>query len=122
MSFSKTKAAQALFYLNALIWLGFGLYTLMNMLGRYPDGTITVYVIGFMMLGNVGAMCFSGILLGWQNKWFYFFAVFVLVSNIVLTVTDQFGFFDLTTLILDLVIFWLLISIRKNYLSHEANT
>lgn len=122
MSFSKTKAAQALFYLNALIWLGFGLYTLVNMLGRYPDGAITVYVIGFMMLGNVGAMCLSGILLGWQNKWFYFFSIFVLVSNVVLTVTDQFGFFDLATLILDLVIFWLLISIRKNYLSHEANT
>jgi hypothetical protein len=75
-----------------------------------------------MMLGNVAAMCLSGILLGWRNQWFYFFAVFVLVINIVLTVTDQFGFFDLATLILDLVIFWLLISIRKNYLSHEANT
>jgi undecaprenyl pyrophosphate phosphatase UppP len=122
MSFSKTKAAQALFYLNALIWLGFGLYTLVNMMGRYPGGAITVYVIGFMMLGNVCAMCLSGILLGWQNKWFYYFAVFVLVSNIVLAVTDQFGFFDLATFILDLVIFRLLISIRKNYLSHEANT
>jgi len=29
--FSKTKIAQGLFFLNALIWLDFGLYTLWGM-------------------------------------------------------------------------------------------
>jgi hypothetical protein len=122
MPFSKTKTIQALFYLNALIWLAFGLYTLINMAGRYPGGVITVYVIGFMMLGNVGMMFLSGILIGKQNKWAYFFAMFVLVINIISTVTDQFGFFDLVTLLLDLVIFGLLISIRKHYTSNETNS
>jgi hypothetical protein len=122
MPFSKTKTVQALFYLNALIWLAFGLYTLINMAGRYPGGVITVYVIGFMMLGNVGMMFLSGILIGKQNKWAYFFAMFVLVINIISTVTDQFGFFDLVTLLLDLVIFGLLISIRKHYTSNETNS
>lgn len=122
MSFSKTKTVQVLFYLNALIWLAFGIYTLINMIDRYPGRVITVYVIGFMMLGNVGMMFLSGILIGKPNKWAYFFAMFVLVINIILTVTDQFGSFDLVTLLLDLVIFGLLISIRKHYTSNETNS
>lgn len=113
---SKTKLAQGLFFLNALIWLGFGLYTLWGMAGRYP-GHITVYIIGILMLGNVGAMLLSGFLLGRQNNWFFYFAIFVLVINIILTVTDQFGFFDFITLVIDLVLLGILISIRKQYFS-----
>ena len=113
---SKTKLAQGLFFLDALIWLGVGLYTLWGMAGRY-SGQITVYVIGILMLGNVGAMLLSGFLLGRQNKWFFYFAILVLVINIILTVTDQFGIFDFITLIIDLVLFGILISIRKQYRS-----
>ena len=112
----RLKIAQNLFYLNAVIWLAFGLYTLFGMAGRYPDQTITVYIIGFLMLGNVGAMALSGFLIGKPRKLFYYFGVFVLVINIILTVTDQFGIFDLLTLLLDLVLLALLISLRQQYL------
>ena len=69
-----------------------------------------------MMLGNIGAMPISGFLIGKYNKWFFNFTVLVLVGNIVLTFTDQFGFFDFATLIIDLVLLGILISIRKRYL------
>jgi len=110
------KNAQRLFFINALIWLALGMYTLIGMVGRYP-GQVTVYVVGVMMLGNVAAMALSGILLGRTNKWFYYFAMSVLIVNILLTFTDQVGFFDLATFVIDLIIFWILISIRKQYLS-----
>ena len=112
---SRIKFSQGLFFLNALIWLAFGTYTLFGMAGRYPN-QIILYVVGVMMLGNVGAMTLSGILLGRQNKWFYYFAIFVLVINILLTFTDQVGIFDLATLVIDLALFGILISIRKQYL------
>jgi hypothetical protein len=110
-----TKTAQILFFINALIWLGFGLYTLVGMASRYP-GQIVVYIVGVLMLGNVAAMALSGFLLGKQNKMF-FFAIFVLFINILLTFTDQFGLFDLATFVLDLVLLATLISIRKQYLT-----
>ena len=113
---SGTKTAQVLFFINAMIWLAFGLYTLLGMVSRYP-GYVMVYIVGVLMLGNVTAMALSGFLIGKKNKWFFFFALFVLAINILLTFTDQFGFFDLATLVLDLVLFVILISIRKQYLS-----
>jgi len=117
MSFkSNARTAQVLFFLNSLIWLAFGIFTLFGMAGRYPN-QITLYMVGITMLGNVGAMALSGILLGRNNKWFYYFAMVVLVINILLTFTDQLGFFDYATLVIDLVLFGILISIRKLYLS-----
>jgi hypothetical protein len=113
---SNIKTAQGLFFFNALIWLAFGIYTLFGMAERYP-GQVTVYVVGIMMIGNVGAMALSGILLSKQNKWFYYFAVFVLAINILLTFTDQVGFFDIATFAVDIVLFGILISLRKQYLS-----
>jgi len=105
-----------MFFLNALVWLALGTLTLAGMAGLYP-GQITGYVVGVMMLGNAGAMALSGILLGRQNKGSYYFALFILVINILLTFTDQTGFTDLATLAVDLVLFGILISIRKRYLS-----
>ena len=109
-----TKTAQILFFINAMIWLVFGLFTLSGMASRYP-GHSMVYIVGVLMLGNVIALALSGFLLSKHNKWFFFFAVFVLVINILLTFTDQFGLFDLATFLLDFVLFVLLISIRKQY-------
>ena len=109
------KIVQVLFTLNAVIWLSFGLYTLFGMADRYPGQTIIVYVFGYLMLGNVGAMVLSGYLTGKPKRSFFYFGVFVLVMNIMLTVTDQFGFFDLVTLLIDLILLALLISLRKQY-------
>jgi len=67
------------------------------------------------MLGNVGAMALSGYLIGKHNKWFFYLAVLVLVFNIILTMTDQFVFFDFITLVIDLILLGILISIRKQY-------
>ena len=111
---SNTKIAQGLFFLSSLIWLAFGAYTLLGMAGRYPN-QITIYVVGIVMIGNLGAMALSGFLLSKQNKRFYVFALLVIVVNILLTFTDQFGLFDFITMVIDLVLFGFLISIRKQY-------
>ena len=105
---SPIRLAQALSFLSDAIWLLFGIYTLTQMAGRYPAQSMTVWIVGILMLGNCAAMLLCGVGLATQQKIFYYLALAVLVINIVLTVTDEFGILDLITG---------LIATRRRYLS-----
>ena len=109
------RVAQALFFLNAVIWLVLGVVSLVRMTNGNPDHTITAWIVAILMFGNAGAMLWSGVGIGKQQKRFYYLAVAVLIVNIILTVTDQFGILDLITLVIDLALFGLLIATRKRY-------
>lgn len=105
----RLKAAQFLFYLNAIIWLGFSVYLVLEM--AYFDNGVSTLIIGLFMLGNAGAMLLSGIMLGKRNKWFYYFAILVLAINIILAFTDQLGLADLVTFMIDGILLGILISL-----------
>jgi len=114
------EIARGLFFFNAAIWLVNSLFTFLEILHLYTrqaNQKIIAIVILSLMLGNVVAMAISGFFISKRNKWLYYFAIFVLVVNIILTFTDQSGFFDFATLVLNLILFGILISIRKQYLS-----
>ncbi|MCX6029164.1 MAG: hypothetical protein NT169_07650 [Chloroflexi bacterium] len=111
------RAAQAVFFLNAAIWLQFGVLSLIRMAGGSPDRAITAGIVAILMFGNVAAMLLCGVGLGKQQKRFYYLAVAVLVVNILLTVTDQFGVLDFITLVIDVGLLALLIATRSRYLS-----
>jgi hypothetical protein len=108
-------AVQALFFLNAAIWLAFGIGSLVRLAHRNPDQPITAAVVAILMFGNVGAMLGAGLGLGRRRRWLYTLALLVLAVNIILTVTDRFGIFDLITLIIDVALLGLLIATRKLY-------
>jgi hypothetical protein len=114
-TFNRVKMAQNLFFLNAIIWLVFGSVSLISMENGDSDRIFTLLVIAMMMFGNAGAMAFSGWGIGKARKSSYYLAVAVLIVNIILTVTDQFGIFDLITLIIDLVLLGTLCTVRKRY-------
>ena len=112
------KITQALFYLNVVIWLGFGLISAAWMINNRGSTPVTVAAfVTIFMFGNAAAMLICGLGLGTRSKWFYFLAVAVMVVNIILTFTDQFGWPDLLTLVIDVLIFILLIIIRRRYLN-----
>jgi hypothetical protein len=108
--------AQYLFGLNAVIWLIFGIFGILRLAGGSSTPTITLWVVTSLMFGNVGAMLLAGLWLGKQSKWAFFFALAVLSFNILLTFTDQVGFFDILTAIIDLGLLGLLLYDRKKYL------
>ena len=108
------KAAQCLFLLNAAIWLLFGVISLARMASNSGQA-IAALAVAFLMLANVAAMAVAGIVLARQNSWIYFFSLGVLLVNIVLTFTDQFGVFDFITLLLDALLLGLLIGTRSHY-------
>ena len=109
------RAAQALFFLNAVVWLAFGILWLVDTAGRTPVQATTAWITGILMLGNVGAMLLSGIGLGTRRRLFFLFALVVLVVNLVLTLTDQVGLFDWITLGIDLVLLALLVATLRLY-------
>jgi|MudIll2142460700_1097286.scaffolds.fasta_scaffold507011_2 uncharacterized membrane protein (DUF2068 family) len=109
------KIARWLFILNAAIWLAFGLYTLVRMSGEGWGSPIAMVVIAILMAGNAGLMFLIGVCLKGVKQWAYYLAIAVLIVNIILTFTDQFGLLDLATLLLDLVILTLLLAARVEY-------
>jgi hypothetical protein len=107
--------AQALFYLNAAIWMIFSVVTMGYIQYDPPVPIMVQWVIAVLMVGNAGAMAFSGYFLSKKARWSYLLAVIVLSINIILTVTDQVGIFDWITLLIDLVLMIILLTLRKEY-------
>ena len=62
------------------------------------------------MFGNAAVMLWSGVAIGKRQKRFHALALAVLVINIVLTFTDQFGLFDLLTLLIDVALLGILLA------------
>ena len=109
--------AQILFFILAAIWLLFGILSLIRMANGATDQTITMWVVAVLVVANAGAMLVAALGLRNRHRLCYYFALALLVANLVLTVTDQFGIFDLITLLIDTALFALLIGTRKRYLS-----
>jgi uncharacterized membrane protein (DUF2068 family) len=103
--------ARAMFFLNAAIWILFSILTL-----RRTHGS-TAWIVAILMAGNAGAMLLAGWGIGKRQKWFYYLGIAVLAVNIVLTVTDEFGLFDLITLLIDVILLVLLLATRSRYSS-----
>jgi hypothetical protein len=112
---ASVRVAQALFFLNAAIWLVFGIWSLVRVAGKESGMVVTLLVVALLMFGNVVAMLCCGWGLAIPRRRWYYLALAVVVVNVVLTVTDQFGLFDLITLLIDLLLLGLLIAIRKRY-------
>ncbi len=108
--------SQALFIFNAVVWLIFGIASILRLADGSSVPSVTLWAIAILMLGNVGAMLIAGLWLGRQSRGALVFALAVLVVNIILTFTDQVGFFDLITALLDFAILGFLLFDRNKYL------
>jgi hypothetical protein len=109
------KAAQGLFYLIGGIWILLGVVYLVRSAGGTPSQSIGVWVISFFMLANATVLLLIGVGIGRRQKRFLYLGILVLAANILLTVTDEFGFFDLITLLIDLGLLGLLVATRSRY-------
>ncbi|MCU0488182.1 MAG: hypothetical protein MUE67_04420 [Anaerolineales bacterium] len=102
-----------LFHFNAVIWLAMGIWTISRTTAAGPPSPVLGWIIAAMVLGNAGAMLLSGYGISRRIKWAVYFAFLVIVANIVLTFTDQFGIWDLITLLIDVTILGLLAAKRN---------
>jgi len=119
------KAAQVLLGLTAIIWVSFGAVSLFTLAEQNPEQIVLFGLIAILMFGNAGAMLLASWLLGKRWKSGFYLALAVLLVNVILTLTDQFGIFDLITFILDLILLGILIAKRSVFIRspgvYEAN-
>ena len=102
-------AARGLFFLIAAIWIVFGIA---NLLADSVDSALTIAIL---MIVNAAVMIFIGWGIGKQLRHFYYLGLIVLAGNIFLTITDEFGWFDLLVLIIYVLLFVLLLASNAHY-------
>jgi hypothetical protein len=113
---------QFLFLLNGVIWLILSFIGLFNAI----EGVVSMlgpWLLAIMMAGNGMIFLILGIFSqrGW--RWMFYFSLAFLAVNILLTFTDQFGFFDLLTLVIDIALVVLLFLTTKfTYLLKQHET
>ncbi len=112
-SWNPVRAVQVLLVLNTAVWLTFGIISLLRLSLQNPEQIGVLSIVAVLMFGNVAAFLLAAWLLSWRPKWGFYVTLAVLLVNIVLTFTDQFGLFDLLTLLLDLTILALLLAGRR---------
>ena len=104
-----------LFYTNAAIWMPLAAITVRRASGGSPEQRMTGIVLTVLMVGNALALVLSGLGLKRRSRWFWLFALAVVVVNFVLTWTDQVGWLDVLTGAIDVVLLLLLVVVRKEY-------
>ena len=107
--------AQSLFFINACVWLVIAVNSILRLESISNTPMVVLWVVIILMFANAGAMFVTGLWLGRQSKWAFFFALAVLLVNILLTFTDQVGFYDIVTVLLDIGTLGLLLYDRKSY-------
>ena len=112
------NAARWLFILLGVIWLTFGIWSILRVGsagGNVPAALLWIIII--LMFVNALLLIWIAWGIGTGNKLYYFFGILVLAGNIFLTFTDEFGLFDLLTLIVNIILLVLLIVTRSKYLT-----
>ena len=108
------STAQALFYLNALIWLGLTAAGYVRIQQSGALSGLAPLVIAVMMGGNAVAMLLAGALAAILAT-----VMLLLLVNILLTFTDQFGLLDIITLLIDLLLLALVVLLLVNKVKGE---
>ena len=104
------KLTRYLFFLNAAVWLAFGIASLL--LRALDGGSLVRWVITVMMVANAAVMFWFGVkIITGQNRVF-FLAILYIALNVALSLTDQFGWIDALILFLNLCLLGLLFLTR----------
>ena len=94
------KWTRILFFLNAVVWLGLGILSLS--FRALEDGSLVQWVITVLMLINGLVMICFGIMIISGGSLVFTLAILYMSLNVVLSITDQFGWVDALILFLNL--------------------
>lgn len=111
------KLTRAMFFLNALTWLIFGV---LSMFLAVEVGTPTRWVITLLMVANAGGMFWFGLMIASGRIRIFFFAILYVALNIVLSIADQFGMIDALILLLNLCLLGLLFVTKQRIIQLEG--
>ena len=113
------NAARWGFVILGVIWLVFGVYSLFKITGGSTSQSNFAWIITGLMFINGAVLIWIGWGFREARRNYFFLALLVLGGNILLTITDEFGIFDLVTLLIAISLFMLLLLTRSKYLSAQ---
>jgi hypothetical protein len=96
-----------------------GITTLLRLGQTSPQIKVIMAIMGMMMFGNAGAMLLSAWLLPKKRMPFVIFALVILAINILLTFTDQVGFWDWATVLIDFTLVGILLGRWKFFTGRD---
>jgi hypothetical protein len=111
------KLTRALFIVNALVWLIFGVLSLFL---AVEVGTGTRWAITLLMFANAAVMFWFGLMIISGSNKIFFLAILYIALNVVLSITDQFGMIDALILLLNLCLLGLLFVTRQRIAQVEG--
>jgi len=104
------KLTQILIFVNALVWLVFGLLSFT--LAGTGAGPWRVILSG-LMVANAVVLAWFGMKIASRRAWVFFLGILYMAFNVVLSITDQFGWIDALILLLNLCLLGLLFVTRQ---------
>ena len=105
------KLTRYAFFLNSAVWLAFGVASLLSR--ALFDGSPLHWVITVLMIANAIVMLWFGVKIVSGQKWIFFLGILYMALNVVLSITDQFGWIDALILLLNLCLLGLLFITRQ---------
>ena len=103
------KLTRALFFITAAVWLIFGALGFMRAMTATSDLRL---ILSVLMVANAAVMFWFGVMIISGRKWIFFLAILYMALNVVLSVTDQFGWIDALILLLNLCVLGMLFVTR----------
>ncbi len=110
----KITLGRGFFILNAIFWLGYGVYIYYDMAIK-NNNKASADLLALFIFVNAGLLLFSGIKLGKPEKWTYYFASAVIAFNTILSLLNIVDPFFLLSFLFDLFILWTIISLFRQY-------
>jgi len=114
-----TITTQILILLNAAIWAGYAIYTLLTRNTAGIGLSAATWIMSALALAAAAALVVVVLLLRKRNRWGYPFGLALLALIAVLSITDEFGLLDALSLLISLAPLILLIRDRNWYLQKE---
>lgn len=104
-------------FANAAVWLSFGALSIFQF---FDDGSLIRLIYAFLMIANAVVMTWLGVMVVTRRNWVFFMGILYIALNVVLSITDQFGWIDALILLLNLVILGLLFVTRQRMRQIES--
>lgn len=103
------KITQGMFFLNAAVWVVFGA---LSVLEAIDGGSSLRWILSILMFANAAVMVWLGTMIVSGRKQIFLLAILYMALNVVLSITDQFGWIDALILLLNLIVLGLLFITR----------
>ena len=113
------RLARWLFLLNAAVWMVFAVLGFVRAGAGAGNWRL---VQSMLMLVNAVVMAWFGLQIDNGRAWVFFLAITYLALNVVLSITDQFGWFDALILLLNLALLGLLFVTRQRMIQATRNS